>query len=390
MSVQIHLDDPKRVYTTLETISGRIVLSLAHDESVSKIVVKLEGESKSFIERAPGAFQHLNPSLVTKADQRAGFQRAGSATEKHKILYEISQVFPTATREKAADPVYTLGAGQHEYPFKFTIPRDNTCSHLPSAQTLPHYDPNTFWEATGRPQLPYRHVKRILPPTLVGFGIEAGIRYYIKVTVQRPSKLRENRRAECPFRFVPFDPPNVLTSSKEVYARRPYVFQDGPQGEVDARLPSPAILTWDKSIPLRIMVRRSDIHDEQVYLTFLQFRLFEFTEIRASDVARVRTNIRIILSLEGMALPIWLPNEKETIVDSKLWDQLQFPHAVEPSFETCNLRRSYDLEVGLGLGHRGSQNMQVWMNTTVSTSHCQNSLRNVGFQCTITRRTFRA
>ncbi|KAE9372868.1 hypothetical protein N431DRAFT_376141, partial [Stipitochalara longipes BDJ] len=359
MSVQIQLDDPKRVYTNLETISGRIVLSLSHDESVSAIVVKLEGESKSLIERAPGAFQHLNPSLVTKEDQRSGFQRAGSATEKHKILYEVSQVFPTATSEKATDPVYTLRAGQHEYPFKFTIPLDNGCSHLPSQQKLPNYDPNAFWEATGRPQLPFRHVKRVLPPTLVGFGIEAGVRYYIKATVHRPSRLRENRRTERPFRFVPFDPPRAFTSSKEVYARRPYSFQGGPRGEVDARLPSPAILIWDQSIPLRIILRKSDENEEQVYLTFLQLRLFEFTEIRASDVVRVRSNIRTIVSLDGLAIPIWRPSEKETVLESKLWDQLQFPHAIEPSFETCNLRRSYDLEVGLGLGYSSAQNARA-------------------------------
>jgi hypothetical protein len=96
---------------------------------VSAIVVKLEGESKSLIEREKGAFQQFNPSVVT-ADQRAGFQQSGSATENHKILYDVSQVFPIATGEKAADPVYTLRAGKHEYPFKFTIPHDNGCSHL--------------------------------------------------------------------------------------------------------------------------------------------------------------------------------------------------------------------------------------------------------------------
>ncbi|KAN0111018.1 hypothetical protein V8E51_007405 [Hyaloscypha variabilis] len=352
MAVQIQLDDPQRVYMNHETISGRIILNLTHSESVSAIVVKLEGESKSLIEREKGAFQQFNPSVVT-ADQRAGFQRSGTATENHKILYEVNQVFPIATGEKAADPVYTLRAGKHEYPFKFTISHDNECSHLPSQQKLPDHDPNTFWEAS---QLPFRHVKRVLPPTLASFGTEASIRYYIKVTVHRPSRLRENRRAERPFRFVPFDPPIVLGSSKEVYARRPYSFQGGPQGEVDARLPSPAILTWDKSIPLRILLRRSGENEEQVYLTFLQLRLFEFTEIRASDVTRVRTHIRPLLGLEVLTIPLWSPLEKETTLNSKLWDHLRFPHAAEPSFETCNLRRSYDLEVGLGLGYTGPPN----------------------------------
>jgi hypothetical protein len=346
MSVQIHLDDHKHPYTNLDSIGGRIVLSLSHDESISTIIVKLEGESKSVIARAPAPLQHLYPSIVTKEDQRQG-----STTENHKILYEVSQVFPTqnstARGGNATDPVYTLRAGQHEYPFKFKIPLEHRCSHLPSQQNRPNHDPGTFWEVEGRPQLPYRHVKRVLPPSLTGFGIEAEVRYYIKVTVRRPSRFKGNKRSEHSFRLIPFDPPKILSSSKEVYARRPYNFPTGPRGEVDARLPSPAVLTWNQNIPLRIILRKSDENEEQVYLAFLQLRLLDFTEIRACDEVRVRTNTRTILSLDGLATPLWAPSEKETMLDSKLWDSFLLPSTVEPSFETCNLRRTYDLEVGV-------------------------------------------
>lgn len=225
------------------------------------------------------------------------------------------------------------------------------------------YDRGAFWEV-GRPQLPYRHVKRLLPPSLAGFGIEAEVRYYIKVTVHRPSRFKGNKRSERSFIFIPFDPPKILTSSTEVYARRPYIFQTGPRGEVDARLPSPAVLTWNQNIPLRIILRKSDDSEEPVYVTFLQLRLFDFTEIRASDEVRVRTNTRTILSLDGLAIPLWAPSEKETILDSKLWDRLALPSTVEPSFETCNLRRAYDLEVGVGLGYRGPQNARVCVQHT--------------------------
>jgi hypothetical protein len=368
MSVQIQLDDNKSSYKNLDFINGRIVLSLGHDESVSAVVVKLEGESKSAIERAQGTGRYPSSALVTKNDQRAGFQRQGVATEKHKILYEVSQVFPnqnsTAGGGKTTDPVYTLRAGQHEYPFKFKIPLENGCSHLPSRENRPNYDPGAFWEEEGRPHLPYRHVKRVLPPSLAGLGMQAEIRYYIKVTVHRPSRFKGNKRSEYPFRFIPLDPPKILTSSKEVYACRPYIFQAGPRGEVDARLPSPAVLAWDQNIPLRIILRKSDENEEQLYLAFLQLRLFDFTEIRASDVVRAKTNARTILSLDGLAIPIWAPSEMDTMLDSTLWDRLLLPNTVEPSFETCNLRRTYDLEVGVGLGYRGTQNAQVCLKLT--------------------------
>jgi hypothetical protein len=106
MSVQIQLDDHKRSYTSLDSIGGRIILSLARDESVSAIVVKLEGESKSVIARVRGAGHYSSHSLVTKDDERQAGEEA--AKEIHKILYEVSQVFPTqsstALGRKATDP----------------------------------------------------------------------------------------------------------------------------------------------------------------------------------------------------------------------------------------------------------------------------------------------
>jgi hypothetical protein len=61
---------------------------------------------------------------------------------------------------------------------------------------------------------PHSHVKKTLPPTLVGFPGEADIRYYVKATVNRPSLFKENVRA-----YVP--------SSRHVHHRRMlWVMQD--------------------------------------------------------------------------------------------------------------------------------------------------------------------
>ena len=72
MFVQIQLDDNKSSNTNFDFINGRIVLSLGHDESISAVVVKLEGESKSAIERAQGTGRYPSSALVTKNDQRTG------------------------------------------------------------------------------------------------------------------------------------------------------------------------------------------------------------------------------------------------------------------------------------------------------------------------------
>ncbi len=47
MSVSILLDKPHNCFTNLDFISGRVVLQIPYNETISAIVVKLEGESKT-------------------------------------------------------------------------------------------------------------------------------------------------------------------------------------------------------------------------------------------------------------------------------------------------------------------------------------------------------
>ena len=47
MSVQLQLDRPHAHFTNLDVVTGKVILKLVADETVSSIVVKLEGESKS-------------------------------------------------------------------------------------------------------------------------------------------------------------------------------------------------------------------------------------------------------------------------------------------------------------------------------------------------------
>ena len=47
MAVQIQLDRPHAHFTNLDFITGRVILSIVNNETISAIVVKLEGESKT-------------------------------------------------------------------------------------------------------------------------------------------------------------------------------------------------------------------------------------------------------------------------------------------------------------------------------------------------------
>ncbi|RAL64113.1 hypothetical protein DID88_003301 [Monilinia fructigena] len=330
MSVRIQLDNPHTFYTNLDFISGRVILNLTSDEAVSRIVVKLEGESKTRLLRPPDMpyGQGPNPALYTRRD------RQEICEENHKILYKVAEVFPN----KAIISSYTLRAGQHEYPFRIKLPINNSCDDPVSQQM----GPSSGFGGLGiqaMHQMQYRHVKKTLPPSLTGFPGEAEIRYYVKVTVQRPSMFKENRR-----------PPKT---TNEAFAKRPFIFQNGgspyakkglfakkskqlsntaPQGEVDARLPSPPILTCNKPMPLRILLRKTNTSPEHVFLVSLQVNLIGTTEVKALGVIRRETST-------------WV------VINSKLWDAIPLPNTVAPSFVTCNLARGYELEARIGLGY---------------------------------------
>jgi hypothetical protein len=378
MSVRIQLDDPNTFYTNLDFISGRIILSLTNDENVSAILVKLEGESRTVLMRPIGP--QANQQLYGRQAQRNGI-----AMENHKILYKVNQVFPSLDSQSSGSMglSYTLRAGQHEYPFRFKIPFNNGCSDPHSQQMGPGSGFGGFGLG-GLQQLQYRHVKRTLPPSLTGFPGEAEIRYYIKVTVQRPSLFKENRRNAIGFKFLPIEPPRPPKTANEVYARRPYAFQAGlashakksamfkkkpaqlsdtaPKGEIDARLPSPAILTCNEPLPLRIIAKKLNNSVEHVFLMSLQVHLFGSTEVRAQDLVRTETTQWVLMSLTGLAIKLGSPSDeirKETVIDQSLWDRIPLPNTIAPSFHTCNLTRRYELEVRVGLGYGVPGEIQV-------------------------------
>jgi hypothetical protein len=365
MLVRIELDNPRNFYTNLDFISGRVILSLTRDENVSAIRVKLEGESRTVV--LP---QTRRPSL----DPLGHNQHHTIPTENHKILYKVSQAFPT--QDPVAAPSmglsYTLRAGQHEYPFRFEIPLNNDCSD-PEFENIHYKSKFSNFGLVEIEQLKYSHVKRILPPSLAEFPGKAEIKYFIKATVERPSRFRENMRSIIDFKFLPIEPTRPPPTTIEVYARRPYMFSASPashqaksakrhtelssmtpKGEIEARLPSGAILTCDKPLPLRIIVRKTGESSASVFLMSLQVQLIGSTELKASDEVVMEVTTWVLMDLNELSIPIVTPKDEirsEIEVDSQLWDTGPLPKTVTPSFHICNITRRYSLGLRVGLGY---------------------------------------
>ncbi|KEQ77639.1 hypothetical protein M436DRAFT_34876 [Aureobasidium namibiae CBS 147.97] len=393
MLASIVLDQTFPHYTNLDYISGKVFVRTQTATTVSAIVVKLEGESRTRLLPPP------NPSNDRQKPQ----------LEFHKILYKTIAVFPPpeivgqqgSSGSLSGKTAYTLPAGQHEYPFSFKFPFNNACD--PASNSNPTI--SLFGGLNVEMyKSPHSHVKKTLPPTLVGFPGEAEIRYYVKATINRPSLFKENVRAYVPFNFCPIEPPRPPPSDALGFARRRHQFNmnmpptpavipskskmasffggskknngstsgsttpTAPFIAVDIRLPEPAILTCAKPVPARLVVTSLNGKVTAMTLTSLQLEVVAITKIRAQDVGRVERSSTVLFSRSGMAIPLQFgdsvareaiaPNgggvESEAEIDSRYWSDTPLPNAIPPSFETCNITRSYEIFARIGIRYDGT------------------------------------
>ncbi|KAF1954529.1 arrestin [Byssothecium circinans] len=351
MLVQIHLDHPHDHYTNLDLINGRVLLHVPNPTNVSSIVVKLEGESRT---RLMGAIRPDRPD------------KQKPVLEVHKFLYKTQVLVPanTSMADLAANPkaTFALNAGQFEYPFQFKIPLNMACQQQNSLTTNVSFS-NVIPEYA---KTPTQHVKATLPPSMNGFPGEAEIRYFVKVTVNRPQFFKENPRASVNFTLLPIEPPRTAQADGEAYARRTHQFIEGspnaatgkrritPRVSVDARLPNPAVLTLNKDVPLRLLIKNMSERSKNIYLQMLQIELIGYTKVRAHEVTRNESNSWILASMSNMAIPIGVITDAvgtEIPINPEYWSDKPIPNTVAPTFQACNISRFYELEVRVGIGY---------------------------------------
>ncbi|CBF82541.1 hypothetical protein AN9105.2 [Aspergillus nidulans FGSC A4] len=364
MSVAIHLDRPHKHLTNLDYLTGKVILSLQSETSVAGIQVKLEAESRTRL--AGPKYPHNEHSDKKRTE-----------LEVHKLLYKVTDLFPDpalVSTQSSPTTAWTFAPGRYEYPFQFKFPFNNSCNLHNSMLT----NLNISGLKVEMAKQANRHVKRTLPPSLSGFPGMAEIKYYVKATVVRPQFYKENLRAITNLTFLPIEPPRTGNPREEAYARRQHQFASGPtpspkslfhrsskaslrdleatslRVSAELRLPNPSILTCNEPIPMRILVKKLSESFETVFLQMLQIELLSYTYIQAQDLKRTETGSWVIMSRSNMAMSLGRggdPAGTEWSVDSSLWNRLPLPPSVAPSFQTCNISRSYELEVRVGLAH---------------------------------------
>lgn len=389
MSIRIALDDnPPEFYTNLDFVSGRAILSLNRPEHIGNVVVKLEGESRTALGVPPGDRRTSIPT-----------PRGNVVAESHKLLYKVQQVYPTDERAAAAAAGMggstLLHPGQHEFRFRFKVPLNNICYDPKAMSSLVGIGgPGAaggfggpgggggeggagggvgggflgfggFRTMDGSRQLFLQHTKSALPPSLTGFPAQAEIRYYIKVTIQRPGFFKENWRYQVGFKFLPIEPPRPPPTTQEAFARRPFTFkprttplasphlgqkrssffgigggssssnsgskadeaeqqqqqqqqqqkrppETPPSIEMSARIPYPSIITCNQPLPLRLIARKltppsASSSDGPVYLTGLEIALVGFTHVRVQDLHHHEMTRWIVFSASNLNVELRFP-----------------------------------------------------------------------------------
>ncbi|KAI0152809.1 hypothetical protein GGR57DRAFT_469174 [Xylariaceae sp. FL1272] len=370
MSIRISLDKPPEFYTNLDIVSGRVILNLTRPESIGNIVVKLEGESQTaLVIPPPGNRDDYNVSNEV-------------VSENHKILYKVFQVYPDDGVALQLQP------GQHEFKFNFKLPLNNICHDvkalLNAGAGVGVMNKGGIRTMDPTKQMLLLHLKSTLPPSITGFPRQAEVRYYIKVTIQRPSIFKENWRYSLGLKFLPIEPPRPKASTQEAFARRPFAFKPRtplnpsrksffskssssspdpnvilPSFEISTRLPYPSILTCNEPVPLRIISKKLSVANEQIYLSALEVALIGHTHIRVNNLENVERSTWVVASALDISIPLGKANDPvgtEFEIPNTIWAGRRLPNTVSPSFRTCNLARRYELEIRLSLswGKNGS------------------------------------
>lgn len=95
----------------------------------------------------------------------------------------------------------------------------------------------------------------------------------------------------------------------------------------------------------------------------MQIALIGHTKIRAHEVYRTESNSWIICSTSNTNILLGSPSDAvdvEKVLDDRLWrgPAHTLPNTVAPSFETCNIQRTYQLDIRIGLSY-GNRDAKV-------------------------------
>lgn len=206
-------------------------------------------------------------------------------------------------------------------------------------------------------------------------------RYFVKVTVNRPSIFSRNLRHTVPFVFCPVEPPRPPPQNSQIFVRKKYTLSVNQRSQessifgglfgrrpmaagtvaFEARLPNPPILVPTEPIPMTFILKRDADSQGAVYIRTIQVMLGIKTLIAAQGYRRELGYLLPLVDVENLNLTL-PPNKNQiTIHPEDLLQQdsnfkgLALPDTIPPSFQTCNIARKYTLVLHMGVTAAANQ-----------------------------------
>ncbi|BFZ53353.1 hypothetical protein PYCC9005_000376 [Savitreella phatthalungensis] len=385
MSIKVKLNDNPAgtdYYTNLDMIEGTVELDLRGPESFTSVTVKVEGVTKS----------------TCYTDPHHGKSRSRTpVVEQHKVLFLADIVFPTPQlRQHTSASEFTLPAGRHSWPFRFQIPINNDCNQAPNAlavtagrsklASMLNEGRMAVNERIGQPLERTSHVQQILPPSMQG-NDDVWIRYFVKATAKRSSRLAFNHRGFQPFIFLPIEKPLAEPGTGNAFfVRRQHTLAHLPDSRqksgglfrslkekrleagdtiaLEIRMPNPPAVVPGVPVPMELYAfRETNKHpNSHLKVISLDCYLLVTTKLRAGTLKRniggklpcYRTSIdRLVGPLQANRpdMPClgirFIETPNPFVVASE----------IAPTFATCNIARVYELQINVLIENDGKQEM---------------------------------
>ncbi|CAI4215060.1 unnamed protein product [Parascedosporium putredinis] len=124
-------------------------------------------------------------------------------------------------------------------------------------------------------------------------------------------------------------------------------------------------------LPLQVLATKKMPSTQAVFLVAVQIELVGTTRIRCYDMVETVVNKFVVVSNANLHIPLTKgPDDDvgtEVEVPNDIWRNIPLPNTVCPTFSTCNLSRSYALDIKLGLAWETLGSKGKLANGSVST-----------------------
>ncbi|KAG2004004.1 hypothetical protein GB937_009241 [Aspergillus fischeri] len=288
VDIQIQLDRKPPVYTNEDVISGCVILRSETEMDIATITINLTGTATSRLD-------------------------SGKLTESHKFP-KVTECYKSSTADAA---------------------RNQSASRQP------------------------RHLLRKLPPSSGNKYTPEEIEYTLEASIVQQGLIRRTHKATRDVFFHPVstvrEPFHTLKISKNVNLsiKGSELLCPPLTYEVEVELKNGPFLLLGHPVALGVKIMHMNGKKNAILLQDFQTMLRETTEIRARGSIQGFTRSWVIQTMTSLCQPFVAANrptiESVLKLNHRLWSRHCVPVHLAPTFETCNLSRSYKLEIRLGI-----------------------------------------